>query len=85
VFGRSCRRLLVSILTYIRENAFGPDEVRALEVAYLNACAAVGGAVQTAELKATVAAQIIAIALTGERDPTQIYLRFMEAGAAATA
>lgn len=67
------------LVPFTRDNMFGPDEVHALEVAYLNACAAIGGAVQTAEMKAEVAHRIIAIALTGERDATQIYLRFMEA------
>jgi hypothetical protein len=59
-------------------HAFAPDEVHALEVAYLNACAAVGAAEHSQEFKEKVAIKIVSIAMCGERDATRIYLQFME-------
>jgi hypothetical protein len=61
-----------------RNNAFTPDEVHALEVAYLNACAAVGATRQPHGVREIVATRILSIAMTGERDATTLYLRFIE-------
>ena len=72
----------MSVVPIFRNNVFTPHEVRALEIAYLNACAAVGAATQSPEVKERVATKIVSIAMSGERDPTRIYLRFIEDGPA---
>jgi hypothetical protein len=68
---------LNNVPPFARNNLFEPHEVKALEVAYLNACAASGVGVQSQALKEQVAQKIMAIALTGERDPINIYVNFL--------
>jgi hypothetical protein len=58
-------------------NLFEPQEVKSLEVAYLNACAATGVTGHSPGLKEQVAQRIMAIALAGERDPVNIYVSFL--------
>jgi hypothetical protein len=68
---------LSDVLRFARNNLFEPHEVKALEVAYLNACAASGVEGQSQALKEQVAQRIMAIALAGERDPINIYVKFL--------
>jgi hypothetical protein len=68
---------LSDVLRFTRNNVFEPHEVKALEVAYLNACAASGVEGQSQALKEQVAQRIMAIALAGERDPINIYVNFL--------
>jgi hypothetical protein len=68
---------LSDVPPFALNNLFEPHEVKALEVAYLNACAATGVGSQSQAIKEQVAQKIIAIALAGERDPINIYVKFL--------
>ena len=66
-----------TILPFISDNSFSPEDIEALDIAYTNACAAVG-ANDDAKLKESIAYKILTFALGGERDSTKLYLRFMQ-------
>jgi hypothetical protein len=66
-----------NLLKPYENNLFEPHEVKSLEVAYLNACAATGVEGQSPAFKEQVARRIMAIALAGERDPINIYVSFL--------
>ena len=66
-----------AVRSFIDASLFEPQDIEALNVAFLNACAAVGADANPG-LKEQVANRIVSLALAGERDPTNLYLRFME-------
>ena len=65
----------------MHRNEFSPEDLERLSVALENACGAAAGAHPSPELRALLARKIISIALEGERDPVNLYLRCIrEAG-----
>jgi hypothetical protein len=63
------------IVPFLKDSSFSPEEVEVLNIAFQNACAAICGASPPAEEKSRIARKVIALALTGERDPSQLYIR----------
>ena len=55
-----------------RENAFGPDVVRDMSVAFLSICEALGLTDHTPAAKEAVALRIIELASLGEHDPVRL-------------
>jgi hypothetical protein len=58
-------------------NSFGPKEVHSLIVALENTCAAVLGP-RPSPVRERIAAMIVSIAIAGERDATNIYLKCLD-------
>jgi hypothetical protein len=77
IYSQTKEVTLSDVLRFARNNLFEPHELKALEVAYLNACAATGVERQSQALKEQVARRIMAIALAGERDPINIYVHYL--------
>jgi hypothetical protein len=59
----------------IETNCFDPDEVRSLVVAFENACAAVPKKLIS---HTDIAARVVSIAIGGERDANEIYLKCLD-------
>jgi hypothetical protein len=60
------------------DTSFTPEEVHCLSVAFAYTCSALNSASEFQLDQEYIAARIISIALAGERDPVNIYLRCLQ-------
>jgi hypothetical protein len=63
----------VPITPFLREGSFDPETVRAMSLAFVNACQSLGLTDRTDSMTKIVALQIIEAASDGERDPVKLY------------
>jgi len=61
-----------------RHNVFTPEHVRQMDVALANLCAAAAGTETSPALREDLASQLISVALAGERDSVELYIRCLQ-------
>lgn len=68
----------MTIIPFRKNQAFQPDTVRAMDIAYGNACSRLELSQGAAETVDRVAAKVIDIASRGERDPKRLCERMLQ-------
>jgi hypothetical protein len=66
------------LIPLIPQGSFDPEEVHELTVAYQNICAAIDGGKPSPETRENIAKLIVNMAIAGERNSTELYLRCLE-------
>ena len=67
----------MSIAPFLRNQAFGPEALEAMTLAYQNACRALGLTDREDRRQELVAKQVIKFAQTGVRTPSALYMLTM--------
>jgi hypothetical protein len=68
----------VPIIPLLQGRAFGPEDIKVMSTAFKGALNALGLMDRADPLNELVAKKIIEIAKTGERNPSQTYLKFQD-------
>jgi hypothetical protein len=70
---------MMTAIPFLQNSAFGPNEITAMDAAFVSACAALGISERAGGLTEQVALKVVELAKTGEWDTTRLTRRVLEA------
>jgi hypothetical protein len=68
----------MALLSFIETDAFGPNEIAAMNEAFVNVCAALGISERAGGVTEQVVIRVVELAKAGERDPNRLTRRVLE-------
>jgi hypothetical protein len=68
----------MTAIPFLQNSAFGPDEIMAIDEAFVNVCATLKISERAGGLTEQVALKVVELAKAGERDPILLTRRVLE-------
>ena len=69
---------MMTAIPFLQNSAFGPDEIMAMDEAFVNVCATLKISERAGGLTEQVALKVVELAKAGERDPIRLTRRVLE-------